>query len=134
MPKIAVIIGGPANLAFDTASYQYNADRDWISSARLQNIKNYYLPKKFDYNSPLLNPLKESYESYPITLFQAGDYELPLSDTINSFNTLRQASHNIHLQVISELPHVWQLFSKVYAPGRIAIEQAAAFIKKYLVS
>ncbi|MDF1758911.1 MAG: alpha/beta hydrolase [Coxiellaceae bacterium] len=131
LPKIALVLSAPLDLQFKTPSCQYNLDRDWISTERLQNVQQYYLPKTINPQLPLLNISSQHYSAYPITLFQAGDYELLLDDSIELFHALRKQHHSVFLQVISGLPHCWQFFAKVYAPGRAAIEQAAQFLNQY---
>lgn len=130
-PKIAVVMSGPGNLDFNAPSIQYNVDRDWISPERLRNIRNYYLPKNVENYQLLLSPITASYTNFPVTLFQAGDYEILLDDSINFYQKLRQQQFNVYLDIVPSLPHCWQLFSRVYAPGRIAIESAARFIKQF---
>ncbi len=130
MPKVALVLSAPINLNFNAPSCQYNLDRDWISTERLQNIQQYYLPKDINHDLALLNINNQNYASYPVTLFQAGDYELLLDDSIELFHALRSQHHTVYLQIISGLPHCWQFFAMVYAPGRIAIEQAAQFLNQ----
>jgi monoterpene epsilon-lactone hydrolase len=128
LPKVALVMSGPCNLRFELPSIQYNADRDWISLERLQHIPEYYLPKNSNLSSPELSPIDANYTAFPITLFQAGDYEMLLDDTILFYQKLRQAKFDVFLNVVSGLPHCWQLFSKVYAPGRLALHNATSFL------
>lgn len=131
MPKVALVMSGPSNLSFEGASFQYNASRDWISTERLRNIQQYYLPKNLNPNDLLISPVDADYENYPITLFQAGDYEILLSDSIRFYEHLRQMNHPVYLNVVPGLPHCWQFFAKVYPPGRYAIHQAAEFLNHF---
>ncbi len=130
-PKVALVISGPCNLNFDLPSCEYNANRDWISQQRLQNIKHFYIPKSNDIDLKLLSPIDGEYSDYPTTLFQVGDYELLLDDSIYFYEKLRRSNCNVFLNVIPELPHCWQFFASVYAPGRAAIDQAAGFINQH---
>lgn len=131
LPKAALVMSGPCNLNFNQPSCEYNANRDWISADRLQNIKNFYLPKENNIDPLLLSPIDSHYREYPATLFQAGDFELLLDDSIHFYEKLRQTNLNVYLNVVSNLPHCWQFFASAYAPGRTAISQAADFINHY---
>lgn len=130
-PGLAVVLSGPANLKLNSPAYQYNLDRDWISTERMKNVQNYYLPKNYGINDILLNPLNAHYTSYPKTLFQAGDYELLIDDCLHYYQRLREQQFDVNLQVIEGLPHCWQFFAKVFQPGRIALQQMNQFIRNY---
>ncbi len=132
LPKFALVLSGPCNLNFDTASTDYNAERDWINKERLQHIKNHYLPQNLNPYKNLLNPTEACYKNYPATFFQAGDYELLLEDSLCFYRKLREQHHNVYLNIVPELPHCWQLFSKVYEPGRKAINAAADFLNQHV--
>lgn len=129
-PKLALVMSGPRDLRFDSLSCHYNADRDWISLERLHHVQSYYLPKNYDLSSPLLSPSEQDYKSYPATLFQVGDYELLLEDSLSFYQRLRQKDLDVYLNVVPKLPHCWQLFAKAYEPGRRAIQEAAFFIQQ----
>lgn len=129
LPTLAVIMSGPRDLDFNSASCSYNIDRDFVGPERLRNIRHYYLPEKVDRNSAVLYPAKQIYKSYPRTLFQAGDHEVLLDDSIDFYQRLRTQGHDVSLQVIPGLLHCGQMFSRVFPAGQFAIEQAARFIQ-----
>ncbi len=129
LPTLAVIMSGPRDLDFNSASCSYNIDRDFVGPERLRNIRHYYLPEKVDRDSAVLYPAKQIYQSYPRTLFQAGDHEVLLDDSIDFYQRLRTQGHDVSLQVIPGLLHCGQMFSHVFPAGQVAIEQAARFIR-----
>ena len=77
----------------------------------------------------MLYPANQIYKVYPRTLFQAGDHEVLLDDSIDFYQRLRAQSHDVSLQVIPGLLHCGQMFSRLFPPGQVAIEQAARFIQ-----
>jgi acetyl esterase/lipase len=62
-------------------------------------------------------------------LFQVGDCEVLLDDSIEFYRALRQQGHPVHLQVIPNMIHCGQMFSTIYRPGERAILSAAEFLQ-----
>ncbi len=130
-PKVALVLSGPRNLYINSPSTFYNISRDWMPSEFFQTIQNYYLPKDGETKSPLYSPIDFDYTKFPITLFQAGDYELLVDDSMLFYERLRITKFNVYLDIVTELPHCWQLFAKSYAPGRAALQNAINFITHF---
>jgi monoterpene epsilon-lactone hydrolase len=129
-PKVALVLSGLGDLNFNVGSCQYNANRDWITVQRLQNVKKSYLPANLEPYTALLSPLTYPYSTYPTTLFQAGDFELLLDYSIQFYQGLRQSNLDVYLDIVPELPHCWQLFSRDYAPGRRALQNVRFFLER----
>lgn len=119
----------PENLDFTGGSGDYNAGRDIVSAARLQNIRKYYLPSTIVSNQAALYPAAQACIKYPKTLFQVGDRAVLLDDSVHSFRQMRGQGHDVSLQVIPNLIHCGQMLRQVFQPRCFAIEQAATFIK-----
>lgn len=129
IPSVALNMSGPMDLDFDRSSCTYNSERDIVVAERLRNIQNYYLPEEPQELGDELHPARIEYQQYPRTLFQAGDCEVLLDDNVEFYRILRQQGHAVHLQVIPNMIHCGQMFSRIYRPGEIAIEGAAQFLK-----
>ncbi len=119
----------PENLDFTGGYGDYNAGRDIVSAARLQNIRKYYPPSTIVINQAALYPAAQTYMKYPKTRFQVGDREVLLDDSVHFFQQMRGQGHDVSLQVIPNLIHCGQMLRQVFQPGCFAIEQAATFIK-----
>ena len=129
IPSVALNMSGPMDLDFDRSSCTYNSERDIVVAKRLRNIQNYYLPEEPQELGVELRPAEIDYQQYPRTLFQAGDCEVLLDDSVELYRIFRQQGHAVHLQVIPNMIHCGQMFSRIYRPGEIAIEGAAQFLK-----
>ena len=132
IPSVALVMSGPKDLDFDRPSCIYNSKYDIIIPKRLRNIRNYYIPDHNDTKESELYPARQQYEKYPKTLFQVGDCEVLLDDSIEFFRFLRQQGHPINLQIIPDMIHCGQIFSDVYPPGEKAILSAAEFLQSSL--
>jgi len=132
IPSVALVMSGPKDLDFDRPSCIYNSKYDIVVPERLRNIRNYYIPDHNDTKASELYPARQQYEKYPKTLFQVGDCEVLLDDSIEFFRFLRQQGHPINLQIIPDMIHCGQIFSDVYPPGEKAILSAVEFLKSSL--
>ena len=132
IPSVALVMSGPKDLDFDRPSCIYNSKYDIIVPERLRNIRNYYLPDHNVTKGGELYPARQQYEKYPKTLFQVGDCEVLLDDSIEFYRFLRQQGHPINLQIIPNMIHCGQIFSNVYPPGEKAILSAAEFLQSSL--
>lgn len=129
IPSVALVMSGPKDLDFDRPSCIYNSKYDIIVAERLRNIRNYYLPDHNGTKGGELYPARQQYEKYPKTLFQVGDCEVLLDDSIEFYRFLRQQGHPINLQIIPDMIHCGQIFSNIYPPGEKAILSAAGFLQ-----
>ena len=129
IPSVALVMSGPKDLDFDRPSCIYNSKYDIVVPERLRNIRNYYLPDHNGSKGGELYPARQQYEKYPKTLFQVGDCEVLLDDSIEFYRFLRQQGHPINLQIIPDMIHCGQIFSNVYPPGEKAILSAAEFLQ-----
>ena len=82
IPSVALVMSGPKDLDFDRPSCIYNSKYDIVVPERLRNIRNYYLPDHNGSKGGELYPARQQYEKYSKTLFQVGDCEVLLDDSI----------------------------------------------------
>ncbi len=125
----AVVMSGLLDFDFRGQSFQYNAERDIVVPDRLKNIAHYYLPETVSRGDTELCPARQTYLTYPQTLFQVGDHEVLLDDSVSFFEAMRQQGHDVALQVVPGLLHVGQLFCRDFSPRQAAIDQAAAYLR-----
>lgn len=128
-PAVALVMSGLNDFRFGRPSIALNAGTDLVSLKRLEAIVEMYLSDTESMQSDDLLCLQRSYSNYPKTLFQVGDQEILMSDAIDSYLTLRKDGHDVALHVVPSMIHCGQLFAGDYRPGRLALEQAARFIR-----
>jgi monoterpene epsilon-lactone hydrolase len=129
LPSVALVMSGPMDLDFDRPSCIYNSEYDIVVPERLRNIRNHYLPDHGRSLGVEMYPARQPYEKYPNTLFQAGDCEVLLDDSVEFYRALRQQGHYVRLQVVPDMVHCGQMFSTIYRAGEIAIVSAARFLQ-----
>ncbi len=129
-PGLALVLSGLMDFRYERQSIISNASSDLVTLSRLESIVDLYFSDQSSFHCDDVLCFEQSYEYYPKTLFQVGDHELLLSDSIEMYQVLTGLGHKVCLHVVPQMIHCGQMFSRDYRPGRFALEQAASFIKQ----
>ena len=131
-PALALVMSGLRDFRLNRPSIAFNSSLDLVSLERLESVVQFYFPDQQSFQSDDVLCIDQSYTNYPKTLFQAGDQEILLSESIEMHQSLRSQGHDVHLHVVPQMIHCGQMFARDYQPGQSAVEQAARFIRETL--
>jgi acetyl esterase/lipase len=81
---------------------------------------------------PLASPVYADLTGLPPLLVQVSDTEVLLDDSRRVVENAHRAGVAATLRIFADLPHVWPLFARFLPEGRIALREAAAFIRTNL--
>ena len=104
-----------------------------LNSSKLykERINQYYYDKKFNINSKYLSPLFSDFTNYPEVLIQVSNTEVLIDESKYLFQNLLKYKVKADLQIWSNLPHVWHLYS--FLPdSKKALEKVNNFLKNNL--
>jgi acetyl esterase/lipase len=121
------------DLAFPGESIKANQEKDGITPARLDMIREQYLAGQ-DPRDPLASPIHGDLSGLPPMLLQVGSHELLLDDVSRFAEKARQAGVQVTLEVWEGMIHTWQIFASAIHEGRQAIDLAGRFIRASLTS
>ncbi|GAA3637049.1 alpha/beta hydrolase [Kineosporia mesophila] len=86
-----------------------------------------------DPEHPLLSPaLTADVTGFPPALLQVGTNEVLLDDSVRMAARLRDAGVDVVLDVVADVPHVFQAFAGTLDEADEALQRAARFIAQYL--
>jgi len=128
MPVGAACMSPMVDMNFSGESVVRNRESDWISAARLANIRATYLAGH-DPTDPLASPIAARLNGLPRLYLQAGTHEL-LFDSISAFvEKTRWAGVPVQFDVWEGMFHCWQVFAGQIPEGQEAIEKIGKFVQ-----
>ena len=126
LPAGAIALSPAVDLLFKGESVIRNADNDWISAARLGNLRIHYLDG-FDARDPLASPVYGDLSNLPPMLIQAGTNELLLDDIGMFVDKLKSQGGTVTYQEWDSMFHCWHIFASEVTEGQQAIQSAGEF-------
>ena len=85
-----------------------------------------------DRRDPRLSPLFADLGGMPPTLIQVGASETLLADSTRLATAMGVANCAVTLEVWPDMIHAWPMWNAGLEPGRRALAQAGAFIRRHL--
>ncbi len=129
MPGAAVLFSPFLDLTCAQLDERDAARRDpYIPPARAREVARTYAGD-LGVTHPRLTVLKGSKRRWPPTLIQVGDTECLLGDSERLAAAMRMAGAHCELQVWPGQVHVFPAFYPIVPEGRLAIREAAGFIR-----
>jgi len=83
-------------------------------------------------NDPRISPLFSDLHGFPPTLLQVGSHETLLDDAVRFAAAAGAADVDVTLEVWPEMIHAWPLWNAHLEPGRRALANAGAFIRRHM--
>ncbi len=93
-----------------------------------------YLPAGMDRKDPRVSPLYADLRDFPAILIQAGSAETLLDDATRFAGVAGAADVRVNLEIWPQMIHAWPLWNAHLEPGRRALANAGAFIRRHLYS
>ena len=136
LPNKIFLFSPNLDLSFSMLNNQvddfYQSNNSNSSKLYRERINQYYYDKKFNINSKYLSPLFSDFTNYPEVLIQVSDTEVLIDESKYLFQNLLKYKVKADLQIWSNLPHVWHLYS--FLPdSKKALEKVNYFLKNNLI-
>ena len=117
LPAAVIALSPAVDLMFGGESVIRNADNDWISAARLANLRKQYLGEH-DARDPLASPVYGDLSGLPPILIQAGTHELLLDDIRVFVDRLKAQEGTVAYQEWDSMFHCWHVFASEITEGQ----------------
>jgi epsilon-lactone hydrolase len=135
-PAAAVLFSPMTDLTVSGESYRIKATTDPnITAAAIRvRVADYLAGTGIDPADPRVSPVFADLAGLPPLLIQAGSSEVLLDDATRL--AARAAADNVPviLDVVPDVPHVFQAFAAVLEEGAAALARAAGFIRSHLTT
>ena len=103
-----------------------------IQKGYLEELAAAYVPAGMDRKDPRLSPLYADLKGLPPTLIQIGSAETLLDDAVRFAAAAGAADVAATLEIWPHMIHAWPLWNARLEPGRRALAQAGAFLRRNL--
>ena len=98
----------------------------------LEELAAAYLPAGLDRTDPRVSPLFADLRGLPPMLIQAGSAETLLDDATRLAAAAGAADVAVTLEIWPQMIHAWPLWNARLTPGRQALENVGAFVRRHL--
>lgn len=103
-----------------------------IHKGYLGELADAFAPAGIARNDPRISPLFSDLQNFPPTLVQVGSHETLLDDATRFAAAAGAADVDVTLEVWPEMIHAWPLWNAHLEPGRRALANAGAFIRRHM--
>jgi monoterpene epsilon-lactone hydrolase len=103
-----------------------------IHKEYLDELARAYLPAGMDRKDPRVSPLYADLAGLPPTLIQVGSAETLLDDSTRFAAAAGAADVSVTLEIWPHMIHAWPMWNARLEPGRRALANAGAFIRRWL--
>ena len=103
-----------------------------IHKEYLGELADAYAPAGMDRQDPRLSPLYADLRGLPPTLIQVGSAETLLDDATRFAAAAGEADAPVTLEIWPNMIHAWPVWNARLEPGRRALANAGAFIRRNL--
>jgi monoterpene epsilon-lactone hydrolase len=132
LPPAGICMSPAVDLLFEGESVVKNVDNDWLTPARLNEIRTMYLAGQ-DPKDPLASPVRARLNGLPRLYIQAGTHELLLSGIASFVDKARWAGVPVQFELWEGMFHSWQVFARQVAEGEQAISNIGAYAQEVLL-
>ncbi len=101
-----------------------------IHKGYLGELADAFVPSGIARNDPRVSPLFADLHGFPPTLVQVGSHETLLDDAVRFAAAAGAADVDVTLEIWPERIHAWPLWNAHLEPGRRALENVGAFIRR----
>lgn len=103
-----------------------------IHKEYLEELAGAYLPAGIERKDPRVSPLYADLRGLPPTLIQVGSAETLLDDSTRFAAAAGAAEVSVTLEIWPHMIHAWPMWNARLEPGRRALANAGAFIRRWL--
>ena len=102
-----------------------------IHKGYLEELASAYLPAGINRKDPRVSPLFSDLRGFPPTLVQVGSDETLLDDAVRFAAAAGAAEVAVTLEIWPHMIHAWPMWNARLEPGRRALADAGAFIRRH---
>jgi len=102
-----------------------------IHKSYLEELASAYLPAGINRKDPRVSPLFSDLRGFPPTLVQVGSDETLLDDAVRFAAAAGAAEVAVMLEIWPHMIHAWPMWNARLEPGRRALADAGAFIRRH---
>ncbi|MCC8190110.1 MAG: alpha/beta hydrolase [Planctomycetes bacterium] len=132
MPAGAYLLSPWTDLSLGGRSHAHKAAVDAAVPLDLLTTAAAAYSRDHDLRDPLLSPVFADPRGFPPLLVQVGSHERLLMDAVTLVANAAEADVPVTLSVWPGYPHVFQFYHRDLEGGRIALQQAAEFLRQTL--
>lgn len=133
LPAALVMMSPALDFAGEGESHQTMRDAPLLTPELMGLFKTMYPGNALGIKSTLITPFYYSdLARLPPSLVHVGSWELLRSDSEAIVKKLQAAGVNAELTVFEDMCHSWQLYAPMLDEAMESIQQAGAFIRRYL--
>ncbi len=103
-----------------------------IHKPYLEELAAAYAPAPHDRRDPLISPLFADLAGFPPALIQVGSAETLLADATRFAERAGAADVAVTLEIWPHMIHAWPMWNARLADGRRALQQAGAFMQRWV--
>jgi epsilon-lactone hydrolase len=131
MPACLWLVSPWTDLAMSGATLASKSAVDpLIHKDYLEELAKAFAPVGMDRNDPRLSPLYADLKGLPPMLIQVGSAETLLDDAVRLAAAAGEADVPATLEIWPHMIHAWPLWNAQLEPGRRALSQAGAFLRR----
>ncbi len=133
LPAVAWLVSPWTDLTMsgDTLASKDAAD-PLIHKPYLEELASAYVPAGIDRRDPRISPLFADLAGLPPLLVQVGSEETLLADATRFAQAAGAAQVSVTLEIWPHMIHAWPLWNAGLEPGREALAELGAFVRRYL--
>lgn len=132
LPAGIIAMSPWTDLALTGASYEENFERDPLfgktKDSMIYNCP--YITSEEDRMNPYVSPLYGDFTGFPPILFQVGDQEMLLSDTLSASKKAKDVGVKVKTSVYEGMFHVFQMGLHLIPESRKAWDEVYKFLNK----
>lgn len=130
-PVIAACISPWVDLTAESLNEKANAAKDIVLSAALLRYAAGYYVRPEEALLPLASPLYADLHGLPPLFFLVGEHEILRQDVQRLAERVKACRGRAQYVYWGSMFHGWTAFAPDLPPGRLALEQIAAYFEKY---
>lgn len=132
LPAGIVAMSPWTDLALTGRSYEENFEKDPLFGRTKDSMIYHcpYLTCEEDRTNPYVSPLYGDFDGFPPILFQVGDQEMLLSDTLLASEKAKEAGVKVKTSVYEGMFHVFQMGLHMFPESKQAWDEVCKFLNK----
>ncbi len=132
LPKAAILMSPWTDLTCSGVSYISNFEKDPLfGNATESMLYDSVYVGGYDPKTPYISPLFGKFEGLAPMLFQAGSYEMLLSDSVSAYEKAKKAGCDVQLSVYEGMFHEFQMSLDLIPESKQAWKEIKAFIGRH---
>jgi acetyl esterase/lipase len=131
-PAAIALLSPVTDFTWSGASSTDNSDRCAMFSKDILPVGAHLYLGTHDPRDPLASPYYADLKNLPPMVFQVGEDEILLDDSVRVAEHARQAGIEVEIKTWPVVPHVWQMVHRLLPEARESLRLVDTFLRKHL--